>query len=881
MSSLRPNPLSRARELGASKSGRAAAIAAGVAALVIVVAVGLMTLSSLRTLVETRAMVNHTYDVLAALDAERVALDEAESSQRGFIITGFESSLGKSFNSPRMAMDAIAELRRLTRDNPQQQRTLDTLETLARAKLALIDQTIALRRASGFDDAAAIVRTGRGIVLMGSIRAAIEMMKNRELALLEHRRARESESLQRAGTASRLGLATATVLALFAGLLVFVFARARRDSRIAAAQAQTLVEATSDGIYGLDAEGYITFANRAMAEQLGYRPEEMVGQRAHALFHHSYADGTPYPAKDCPMYKLLQEGDSSKVSDELIWKRDGTFVPVEYVVNRLTDVDGSVGAVVSFRDITDRQLAEAALRKGKEAAEMANTAKSDFLARMSHELRTPLNSVIGFANVLLRNKAGNLREQDLTYLERIQKNGVNLLGLINDILDLSKIEAGRMEVELRPTDIGTVVRDVIAQFEPIVAAKNIKLVASVPPELAVIQSDPARLEQILVNLVANAIKFTERGEVRVTVRVDSNTTQPVSVEVRDSGIGIPPERIDAIFTPFEQAEKSTTRRYGGTGLGLPISRSLCELLGYNLRVESRLGEGSTFIVEIRRRATRTSAATEILPAPDEQARTAASALTGKQVLVIDDDADARMLIAHQVAQLGGTAIGAASGEEAIQKARESLPDLVTLDLLMPEMDGRQVLQKMKSDPLLRHIPVVIVSHVAREQGGGLVGAVSVLSKPLDGRLLAQAARSASGVGRVLIVDDDPDTQHLLASYVHEEGASEVRVIHEVESAIAALDTFRPDLVLLDLVMPGNTGESFLRSIASDPPAHPLSVIVVTGKELSAGELRALEFATVGVVQKGASLEERLRTILREVSQKRRGTPPFGSRPPDV
>jgi signal transduction histidine kinase len=246
------------------------------------------------------------------------------------------------------------------------------------------------------------------------------------------------------------------------------------------------------------------------------------------------------------------------------------------------------------RGIAERQQAAEALRIAKEAAEEASRAKSTFLATMSHELRTPLGSIIGFANLLAKNKGKNLRPQELLYLERIRANGLHLLGLINDILDLSKIEAGRVELECTPTRLPVLVQEVVAQFAGTVRGAKVQLLTDIPPRLAPFYTDANKLRQVLLNLVGNALKFTPKGQVTIRVESDPLTQQPRHIDVIDTGIGIPAEQLESIFERFQQADNSTARKYGGTGLGLAISRALCQLLGYQLMVESTVGQGSNF-----------------------------------------------------------------------------------------------------------------------------------------------------------------------------------------------------------------------------------------------------------------------------------------------
>jgi PAS domain S-box-containing protein len=837
-------------------------------AVIVIATVTAMLSANIRELIRTRTMVDHTNAVIHALDGILVAMEEAESRQRGYLLTGDSSFL--RHDTLRAAIDSgLAELATLVRDNAEQTADVPLLAGTVRRRLQRIDTTLTVRAARGMPAALALVREGRGTRLMDTVRMRTGIMKERELRLLARRSEAERASLTRAKYIGAFGVLLAAVLFIVAVVLIRRTLIALAAGRRSASRAAALLQSTSDGIYGLDTDGRLTFVNRAMAEALGYTEAEVVGRRCHPLLHHTRPDGSPYPLEDCPICQVTHAGTEGRFENEIIWRKDGTSMAVEYVVSSLRGSRRG-GAVVSFRDTTDRQRADAALREGKLAAEAANRAKSDFLARMSHELRTPLNSVIGFANVLLRNKAENLRPQDLTYVERIQKNGVHLLGLINDILDLSKIEAGRVEIDVEPVDLGAKVREVAAQFEPHLADRPVRLVTRIPSRLATIETDRGKLRQVLTNLVSNALKFTAQGEVTLEIEADPDG-QPRAIRVTDSGIGIPAGRMSAIFDPFEQADKTTTRKYGGTGLGLPISRSLCQLLGFDLHVQSVEGKGSTFTIDLRPRAARSL---DVMPSPDAAHAADEGILRGRMVLIIDDEADARTLIAHQVAALGGRSAGAATGADGMRLARDLKPDLITLDLLMPGMDGREIMEAFKADPDLSHIPIVVVSIVAREHGAALVGAVSALSKPLDRSELTTALKHALGLGRVLVVDDDADTRHLLAEYVFAAGAAEVRIASDGHAAVAAIPEFQPDLILLDLLMPNGDGEAVLSAIAARPPeAHPCSVIIVTSKELSAGELRRFELATLGVLHKGAELEANLRRALNEFAVTRRRPSP--------
>src|ERR1051326_7149516 len=460
---------------------------------------------------------------------------------------------------------------------------------------------------------------------------------------------------------------------------------------------------------------------------------------------------------------------------------------------------------------------------------------------MSHELRTPLNSVIGFTNILLKNKAQNLRPEDLSFLERIVANGKHLLGLINQILDLSKIEAKKVELETSTVALSDLICEVLAQFESQVKGKEVALLSQLPPVIAPLVTDAVKLKQVIINLVANALKFTEHGSVTVRVTAEANTNRPTRIDVIDTGIGIAQDRLSAVFEAFQQADASTARKYGGTGLGLTISQALCELMGYPLEVQSEVGKGSTFSIVLVSRAEFPGVAQPaVAPGPPPAAQPTPVQVPvdfkEKLVLVIDDEFDARMLVTHMVEEFGCKVVAASSGDQGLRMAREFRPNLITLDLLMPEMSGWDVLKTIKADAQLRDIPVIVVSIVARENRGKILGAVDVLEKPLAREeLLAALRRTLRTERKLLVVDDDEDARRLIAAYLSEEGY-EIQTAVNGREALDVLERFSPDLVILDLLMPVMDGMAFLDAIRADPRWRHLPVIIITAKVLSPDEI---------------------------------------------
>ncbi len=535
-----------------------------------------------------------------------------------------------------------------------------------------------------------------------------------------------------------------------------------------------------------------------------------------------------------------------------------------------------------MRDEMEEQVVRrtAELRAALAAAEQANRAKSDFLARMSHELRTPLNSVIGFAHVLEKNKAGNMRPQDLSYVERIAANGRHLLSLINGILDLAKIEAGRMETEITQVALGPLVDDVVTQLTGVLRDRPVQLLTEVPRKVRPIATDEAKLRQVLVNLIANAIKFTETGSITVRVITNADAT-PHRIDVIDTGIGIPADRLDAVFQPFEQADNSTTRKYGGTGLGLAITRSLCGLLGANLTVSSAVGSGSTFSVVFSAVARdtgapppRPSAPRKVVAHPAPVAQPVG--LEDRLVLIIDDDPDARTVLSQYVQDAGCRVLTAASGTEGLRLAAAHRPDIITLDLMMPEMSGWSVLRHLKSDPALERIPVVVVSIVAGDSRGSVFGAVDLLDKPCTRDDLVAALRRnvRPTPTRVLLVEDDPDARAVMLHHLQDQGHIDARTADSGITALQTLATFVPHLILLDVMMPTMDGVTFLTHIRKDPRYARIPVVVVTAKELSAEEHDRLAAQTLEIVQKGDDVEAALHRALEQVA----GGRPSGDAP---
>lgn len=624
---------------------------------------------------------------------------------------------------------------------------------------------------------------------------------------------------------------------------------------------RTLMDKLPDRIYFKDEKSRFVRNSRSHLAMFGRsKQEELTGKSDFDFFSEEHARQAYEDEQE-----LIRSGETVNKEEKETWP-DGSVTWILTTKMPLRDESGKiVGTFGISRDITDRKHAEEAMRAAKETAEEANQAKSHFLASMSHELRTPLNSVIGFANILLKNRAGNLTPADQNFLDRILANGKHLLTLINQILDLSKIEARKIELEKAPMDLSELVRNTVSQQESLVRDKPVKLLVDLPEEVAPIMADGEKIKQVIINLIGNALKFTEEGSVTVRVVTDPRSQLPTRIDVVDTGIGIPEEKLGLIFNAFQQAEAGTARKYGGTGLGLTISQALCQLMGYRIEVSSEVGKGSTFSICM---TSNQETPTRIAPTPspkDSEDLPSAEELKGKLVLVIDDELDSRTLLAHMIEEFGCQAIAANSGEQGLHMAREFHPNLITVDLMMPHMDGWQVIRSLKSDPELRDIPVVVVSVVAGENRGGIIGAVDVLQKPVIREdLLATLRRSLPfDKSRILIVDDEADARKILTEHLSDESC-ECREAKNGKEALSIMEDFMPDLVLLDLMMPEMDGMTFLSHIRAEPRYQWMPVIVVTAKQLTMQEAEKLRRTAQYVVKKGDLFEADLRSILRRL-----------------
>ncbi len=513
----------------------------------------------------------------------------------------------------------------------------------------------------------------------------------------------------------------------------------------------------------------------------------------------------------------------------------------------------------------------AQLQQHAEALEIANRHKSEFLANMSHELRTPLNAIIGYSEMLEEEAEDAGVSSFVSDLRKIHSSGKHLLTLINDVLDLSKIEAGRMELFIEPFEVRQMIEEVTNTSRPLAEKNGNTLHIDCPDSVGSISADLTRVRQCLFNLLSNACKFTKDGRVELQARRESHAGREwVLLNVIDSGIGIEGEQLKSIFGAFRQADASTTRQYGGTGLGLTISREFCQMMGGELSVQSEVGKGSTFTIKLPVEVVVESVSVPESPADDiaeddsdtvetSDAPVGDLGKDGDLVLVIDDDAPARDLMKRYLERDGFRVETRASGLAGIEAARELKPAVITLDVMMPGMDGWAVLKALKSDAELRDIPVVMATIVSDRNLGYALGAADYLTKPIDREHLVSVLakyKCAEPPCPVLVVEDDPDVVDLLQRMLEREGWT-VTIAVNGREGLERVENNLPELILLDLMMPQMDGFEFLHELRKRDEWRAIPVVVVTAKELTEEDRRRLNGNVQAILQKGAYTQEEL------------------------
>jgi len=627
-----------------------------------------------------------------------------------------------------------------------------------------------------------------------------------------------------------------------------------RDGFVAALQAseartRAIVDSAGEGIFTFDEHGVIQSANAAMTRFApAGLPTNLVGRSVSALV-------PVLTVESSDRYYERLTGESAQRGQKSVWTAlaaDGSHRDVELTVSAIPVEGGRLFSVV-MHDVTARAQMTAALERARQSAEDASVAKSAFLANMSHELRTPLNAIIGYGEMLheVAQERGDTESAD--DLERIHTAGKHLLSLINDILDLSKIEAGKTALHIEEVSARTLLSDVEMTVASVARKSGNRLEFHIASSVDMISVDVVKARQILLNLISNACKFTKDGVVRVAADIVTPESTPFfQVTVTDSGIGMTSEQLGRLFKPFSQADASTTRKYGGTGLGLVLSKRFAEILGGNITVTSQEGVGSQFVVRLP--LSQSAGTIEVAEAPRVAERHARTDQRGSYVLVIDDDPITQGIIRRQLTKMGITTRAAFTATEALQMAREQTPLAITLDLLLPDQSGVSVMSSLKSDPALAFVPIIVVSIIDDTGAGFALGASEYLVKPVDSLQLAAAMSKllpSSGSRRVLVVDDDTDARTVMARRASELGGLVTQASNGAE-ALDAIRHQRPDLILLDLMMPVMDGFGVIDALRADPALRDIAVVVVTARDMADEDVERLRGSVTALVHKPSS-----------------------------
>lgn len=958
-----------------------------VAVLAFFVISGVVAYFNIQVLRDNNLRIRHSHDVIVALDALFLTTQDAETGQRGYLLTGNDRYLSPYEEAAATVASRIDALAVLIQDNPTQQANLAQVERHVEAKLAELRDTVDLRRTRGSAAALAVVQTDRGKAEMDAVRAGLEAMRQEEVRLRLGRVAAVDRAY---GTALFSGIISA-LLGLTLTVAVFVLIRRNNEARArqqwlqsgqlglsAAMVGDQTVEDLSESILGFLAN-YLGFQAAALFKgEGGYfsrasvygvpsdatiparftAKEGLLGQavaQGRTVLVHDIPDGYltigSALGRDNPRHLVIFPTRADEVVNAVI--ELGFLHPVEERVLELLDqVSASVGIAlrsaryrsqlqaaleetqrqaeelqvqseelrVSNEELeeqgralketqvrleqqqveleqTNSQLAEQAQTLETQRDELERTAqtvqlkareleqasqyKSDFLANMSHELRTPLNSLLILSKLLADNANGNLSDEQIKYARTIQSSGNDLLTLINDILDLSKIEAGHIQMQPQNVALQSLANDVRQLFQPVAEERklqfDIRIGADCPEDM---ETDRQRLVQILKNLLSNAFKFTERGSVRLDVARAGQDS--LAFSVTDTGIGIAPDQQKAIFDAFRQADGTISRRYGGTGLGLSISRELARLLGGAITLQSQPGSGSTFTVTVpiaydpARVAARDEphVAEGAVPAsaPPAQSRPIMPAKRIKDdrdalmrdrrlLLVIEDDDTFAEIVRDLSREMNFQCVVASTAQEALELARKFKPSAVVLDVGLPDQSGLTVLDRLKRDDQTRHIPIHVISGADYSQAALSMGAVGYLIKPVAREGLAEVLKALEGklsqtMRRVLIVEDDDVQRDAVGKLLASRDVQTVGVGTAAE-CLAALreDTF--DCVVLDLSLPDASGFSVLETLSRDSEHSFPPVIVYTGRDLSPDDEQRLRRYSSSIIIKGAKSPERL------------------------
>jgi PAS domain S-box-containing protein len=653
--------------------------------------------------------------------------------------------------------------------------------------------------------------------------------------------------------------------------------RAEEALRQSEEQLQTMFESMTDGILVIDLNGVIIEVNQRMVDMHGYKSKgDLFGKSALKLV--ARRDHEKITAN---MQQALKRG-KVRGMEYIMLKADGSEFPGELSTSALRDASGKpVGHITIARDITERKRMEQQLRQQMEELESAyqklkelDQLKDSFLSTVSHELRTPLTSIKSFSEILLSYDED--KETQKEFLTIINEESNRLTRLINDFLDLSKIEAGRMQWETTELSLDEVIQTALNATHALSREAKLNVDTVIGRDLPTVLCDKDRLVQVVTNLLSNAIKFTpEGGAIRVKAHLQ-NGRKPekeadmIMVSVSDSGIGIAPKDQQSVFEKFKQVGDTLSNKPKGTGLGLPICKEIIEHYGGRIWVKSEPGKGSTFFFTLpitQKKETKATKAPEAPEAKKEEAEVVTKGgKEGKKILVVDDEANIRRFLKHELGNRGYQVLEASGGKEAIDLARKHHPDIITLDIVMPDINGHDVTAVLKNDPATKNIPILVLSIVEEKEKAYRLGANDFVTKPFTMKILTEKinrllrdAQIQDAHKTILVVDDDKSLVRSIKYRLEKKGFS-VDAAYGGKEAIKMAEGHHPNLILLDIVMPEMDGYEAMKVLKHKPDTADIPIVVMTGVENVGGKVKALSVGATEYLKKSSGFDQLLNTI---------------------
>jgi PAS domain S-box-containing protein len=837
-------------------------------ALILFVIAILLSAWNLMAASSDRGKISAQNRIMLSLEQLISSVRDIEIGSRGYVLVGQDQYL-EPYRDSQAALDEMeANTRAVWAATGRRPDELDALITEIELKRRLAADLVSTRQRSGFAIAQALISHGEGKSTMDAIRASVLKLQ-----------ADVGDEIQRLETRDRLRSVILTFAAILAALVAATYlgwlAWYRRQEVHSMTEElaglgdrfRTLADNIPQLAWMADANGKIYWYNQRWYAYTGLTAAEMEGDGWRKAYAPDMVEGVTER-----FFEAISSGNDWQDTFPLRGA-DGEY---RWFLSMAQPIRNAKGEVIRWfgtnTDVTEQRMQGQELEAARDLAEEANRAKSQFLANMSHELRTPLSAVIGYSE-MLEDEAEETGQQNLLDdLAKIKSNARHLLSLINDVLDISKIEANKMEIYSETFDVAEMLQDVAATVGSLMEKKQNRFTVDLPGNLGSMHSDVVKIRQVLINLLSNAAKFTENGEIHLSARRLSHApVDQLALTVRDTGLGMTEEQVARLFERFTQADVSTTRRFGGTGLGLAITKAFADMLGGTISITSQPGIGSQF--EIVFPATAPLQELGSVLAPVEVLKTEEDV-----VLVIDDDPAARDLLTRFLSKEGFSVRTAEDGRVGLQLAELLKPRVILLDVTMPRMDGWTVLRTLKDNPHLAAIPVVMCTIIDEQNLGFSLGASDYVTKPVDWEKLREVldrVQTNAAKGDVLIVDDDEGTRKRVGGLLAKNGWT----VTEAENGHAALIEIHrhlPSVVLLDLNMPEMDGFTFLRQFRATPEWAAVPVVVMTARDLSAGERAELRGNGARVLEKGSVKMQDLVDQLRLIAPQRG---PVGLRDP--